>query len=73
MQNKYFHCLQKIAFLFLFIACLSLGKMYAQIDLFTDYFKIRINNNGFITSMKNITKTPGPELEIKRSHCKYWI
>jgi hypothetical protein len=29
-----------------------------QWDFSSDYFKIQINNNGFITSMKNITKKP---------------
>jgi len=33
----------------------------AQWDFSTDYFKIRINNKGFITSMKNITVKPNPE------------
>lgn len=33
----------------------------AQWDFSTDYFKIRINNKGFITSMKNITVKPNHE------------
>jgi hypothetical protein len=40
---------------------MSPGKTYAQINLSTGYFKIRIDKKGFITSMKNITKIPNQE------------
>ena len=61
MQNSNLTGLKKAAFLFLFITGMVPGKNYAQIDVSTDYFKIRINKKGFITSMKNITKTPNQE------------
>jgi len=61
MQKNYHVCFKKIAFLFLFATYLYLGKSYAQVDLSTDYFKIHIDGTGFITSMKNISKTPNKE------------
>ena len=36
-------------------------KVFAQLDLSTDYLKIHIDGKGFITSMKNITVTPNRE------------
>ena len=40
----------------------------AQIDLSTSYFKIQINNNGFITSMKNTTIKPAQEFSPADKH-----
>lgn len=37
------------------------GGAYAQWNFETEYFRIRINEKGFITSMKNITTTPHRE------------
>ncbi len=64
MLNKYFYCIKKVNFIFLFLACVAVGKTYAQINLATDYFKIRISTEGFITSMKNSTKTPSQEFSV---------
>lgn len=50
----------RIAALF-FTAILSMPGLFAQYDFSTDYFKIHINNRGWITSMKNITVRPNPE------------
>lgn len=36
-------------------------KLYAQVDFSTRYFKIHVNDKGYITSMKNITVTPHHE------------
>ena len=60
MQNHY-HAFTKSTFVFLLITNLFSIKSYAQTDLTTDYFKISINNKGFITSMKNITIKPEQE------------
>jgi len=49
------------------ILCLSISSSYAQIDLSTNYFKIHINEKGFITSMKNITVKPGREFSINNN------
>lgn len=51
-------------FLVLIFLCKSISPCYAQLDLSTDYFKIHINNKGFITSMKNITVKPFREFCI---------
>lgn len=58
MQNKLHNCFKKYFFLSLFGVCLSLKQGYTQVNLSTDYFRIYINAKGFITSMKNISKTP---------------
>ncbi|SMO76733.1 hypothetical protein [Solitalea koreensis] len=50
----------KIAPLFLG-AMFSVAGAFAQCDFSTDYFKIHINNKGWITSMKNITVQPNRE------------
>jgi hypothetical protein len=47
--------------IFLLTVSLSFVKSYAQVNLSTDYFRIHINAKGFITSMKNISKTPHQE------------
>ncbi len=47
--------------IFLLTICLSFVKSYAQVTLSTEYFRIHINAKGFITSMKNISKTPNKE------------
>ena len=52
--------LLKIVVLF-FALMLSAPGIFAQYDFTTDYFKIHINNKGFITSMKNITVQPNRE------------
>ncbi|SMC87315.1 hypothetical protein [Pedobacter nyackensis] len=49
----------KIMLLMLFVAFNFSAK--AQWNFSTDYFKIHINNKGFITSMKNITVAPNRE------------
>jgi hypothetical protein len=51
--------------IFLLTICLSVVKSYAQVTLSTDYFRIHINAKGFITSMKNISKTPNQEFSPK--------
>ena len=51
----------KIALLFLCLTFFATAKSFAQTVLATHYFKININAKGFITSMKNITKTPNQE------------
>ena len=56
---------KKILILLLFILQLLAGEIYAQLDLSTNYFKIHINDKGFITSMKNITVKPFREFSIK--------
>jgi len=61
MQKNYHICFRKIAFLFLFVTYLSLGKSYAQADISTNYFSIHIDGSGYITSMKDISKTPNRE------------
>lgn len=52
---------KRIVFLFLLVTCLSLQQGYAQVNLSTSYFRIHINEKGFITSMKNISKAPARE------------
>jgi hypothetical protein len=44
-------------------ACIAFG----QWNFSTDYFKIQINNKGWITSMKNITVQPNPEFSLADS------
>src|ERR1700712_2082185 len=57
--------LKKVTLIFLLLTYLIPKKSCAQIDLATDYFRIHINANGFITSMKNITKIPNQEFSPK--------
>ena len=57
--------LKKVIALSFCIMYIAVGKSYAQLDLSTDLFKIRINNKGFITSMENITVKPFREFSIK--------
>ena len=71
MHNKPFTWLKKIAFLFVVIQTLLLENDYAQTNFSTDYFKISINSQGFITSMKNISKKPNPEFSAKSSPLLY--
>lgn len=66
MKNNFFICFEKLTFLFLSITFLA-GKGYAQTDFSTDYFKISINNKGFITSMKNNSKSPNREFSADPS------
>ncbi|WP_285059519.1 hypothetical protein [Pedobacter ginsengisoli] len=61
MQTSFLNITAKAAVLLLLITCGSSLQSYSQTDLSTDYFKIRINNKGFITSMKNITVRPERE------------
>ena len=56
---------KKIIALFFFTFCISVSTLYSQLNLSTDYFKIHINNKGFITSMKNITVKPFTEFSFK--------
>lgn len=58
MQNKCPGCFTKYVFLFLLGICMYAEQGYAQVNLSTGYFRIHINAKGFITSMKNISKTP---------------
>ena len=53
--------IKKAAFLILTFTCLSAGKVFGQIEVSTAYLKIRIDNRGYITSLKNSTKTPNRE------------
>jgi hypothetical protein len=39
-------------------------NVYAQTEFSTRYFKIQVSNNGYITSMKNITVQPNREFSI---------
>lgn len=55
----------KIAFLCLLISFWSVRKCEAQTDFSTDDFKIRINEKGFISSMKNVSKVPHQEFSPK--------
>ena len=61
MKRKNITQLQRVTLLFLCICCFPIAKSYAQLDLSTDYFKIHIDNKGFITSMKNISVKPNRE------------
>src|SRR5687767_5716930 len=61
MQINTLGYFRKIVFLYLFGTYMSSVHVYGQLDLATDYFRIHIDGNGFITSMKNITKIPGQE------------
>src|SRR5436190_13485739 len=65
MSGNYFNRFKKIILVFLLITYLFPGQSNAQINLSTDYFKISIDKKGFITSMKNITKTPSQEFSPK--------
>lgn len=56
---------KKITALFFCIMYINLSLSYAQLDLSTGYFRIHINDKGFITSMKNITVKPFREFSIK--------
>lgn len=55
---------KNISLLFCFLY-ISICSSYAQLDLSTAYFKIRINKTGFITSMKNVTGKPYREFGIR--------
>ena len=61
MKNRHFNTIEKVAFLIVLITCLFIGKIYSQIELSTDYLKLRIDKRGFITSLKNSTKAPNRE------------
>jgi hypothetical protein len=56
---------KKTITLFLFMTCTIVTTSNAQLDLSTGYFKIHINNKGFITGMKNITVKPSQEFSPK--------
>ncbi len=47
--------------LLLFSALVCTSALYAQFDFKTAYFKIHVNQKGWITSMKNITVQPNRE------------
>ena len=55
---------KKIITLFFCTMYITISISHAQLNLLTDYFKIHINSNGFITSMKNITVKPFREFSI---------
>lgn len=48
-------------YLLFFLTLISTATVYAQWDFSTSYLKIRINNKGWITSMKNTTVKPNRE------------
>lgn len=48
----------KTTTLFFCMLYLATGTSFAQLDLSTNYFKIHIDKNGFITSMKNVAAKP---------------
>ncbi|ULQ53407.1 hypothetical protein [Flavihumibacter fluvii] len=50
----------KIVMLGIFLSLCS-NRLLAQVDFRTDYFRIRINASGWITSMQNITVNPHRE------------
>ena len=49
-----------VFFILFFFGCMSCTQQ-TSIDLSTSYFSIQINNEGFITSMKNISVEPARE------------
>ncbi|WP_205686964.1 hypothetical protein [Chitinophaga rhizosphaerae] len=51
--------------IFLLLSTALAGGARAQHDFQTDYFRIHINNKGWITSMKNITVQPNREFSPK--------
>ncbi len=61
MKSKISNQISIYIFLILCISCLSSAKSYDQTDFSTNYFKIHIDNKGFITSMKNTTINPNRE------------
>jgi hypothetical protein len=61
MQSSFLNTAAKAAIFLLMVSCGFSTESYGQTDLSTDYFKIRISNKGFITSMKNITVKPQRE------------
>lgn len=61
IHHNYLNALKKGIFLFLLFSLFILGRSSAQTAFSTDYFAIKINNKGFITSMKNITVKPNRE------------
>lgn len=65
VKIKYPGWLKKAVFLLLFGIYFFSAQGCGQVNLSTDYFGIYINEKGFITSMKNISKTPNREFSPK--------
>jgi len=61
MQNKIIARVHQTVILLFCVIIFIPGISYAQLNLSTKYFKIHIDNKGFITSMKNTSATPGRE------------
>lgn len=61
MKNTWRCGFIKATLLILLITNFPSNKIYAQIDFSTKYLKISVSKQGFISSMKNITKTPNQE------------
>jgi len=49
---------KEIITVFFYIICFGTSTSYAQTDLSTNYFKIHIDERGFITGMKNVLARP---------------
>lgn len=64
MQNSFFNATLKTIALLTAVTCSFSVKSYAQTEFSTDYFKIRVDNKGFVTSMKNKTKAPYKEFSL---------
>ncbi len=58
MQNNSLNIAAKATVLLMVITCWFSVKGYSQTEFSTDYFKIKVDNKGFVTSMKNKTKAP---------------
>ncbi|MBT2562836.1 hypothetical protein J7E50_24225 [Pedobacter sp. ISL-68] len=64
MQNSFLNTTVKAIVLLMAVTCWFSAKTYAQTEFSTDYFKIRVDNKGFVTSMKNKTKAPYKEFSL---------
>lgn len=56
-QKKHYRKLAFLALIYIFFSCSSKSEW----DFSTNYFKININDKGFVTSMKNVMVTPNRE------------
>jgi len=61
MQNKIITKTRKVALLIWCTSIIPTAENYAQVELSTEYLKVKINDTGFITSMQNITANPNRE------------
>lgn len=64
MQNSFLNTAAKVTAVLLVATCWFSVKGYSQTEFSTDYFKIRVDNKGFVTSMKNKTKAPYREFSL---------